>query len=157
MLGNLAILDAEEVIVGGVYAAQVAFAHGENEVALAQHLVERIVLHLDALLRHGCKRSAKTVQTIGDAGIVLGVVVAVEVGGELLRMSAHQDILYEVLSQGLVLGRFVEVFDFGGAVQHGVTGRIGSFRRLLQIAQCSTILPSSKRKISKPILGPKKL
>lgn len=133
MLGNLAILDTEEVKVGTVHAAQGAFAYGEDEIAFAKHLVESIVLHLNALLRHGRKRCTKAVQAIGNAGVVLDVVVAVEVGGELLRMLAHQDILHEILGQSLVLGSLVDVLDFGGAVQHGVTGRVGRLRRLLQV------------------------
>ena len=49
MLGHLAVVHAEEVVKARGLARELPLAHDENEVPLAQHLVDAVVLHRDAV------------------------------------------------------------------------------------------------------------
>ena len=83
VLGDLAVFNAPQIIVGSGSAAEGSLGNRQHVVALSQHLMDRIIDHLDALLGESTQRSAETGEPIGNAGVVLNVGVAVEVGGRL--------------------------------------------------------------------------
>ena len=87
MLGDFAVLDAEEVVVAGGLVGELAFAYGEDEVAAAEDFVDGEVFHLDALLGHGGEGGSEAVKSVGDGGVVLDVIVAVKVA--LINLHPH--------------------------------------------------------------------
>ena len=98
MLGNLTVLHAEKVVESHVAVAELAFAHREDEVALAKDFVVLIVDHLKASCGHIGKCLSESVQTIGNAGVVLNIVVAVVIGREGVHILAHQDIVHKAFN-----------------------------------------------------------
>src|SRR5688572_23273887 len=66
MLGDLAVLDPEEVVERARPAGELALAGDEHEVAFTQHLVDLVVLHRHACFDHGLERGPEAGQAIGD-------------------------------------------------------------------------------------------
>src|SRR5690348_11178403 len=96
VLGELVVLDAEQVIEHGRDAVQDSLALGEDELALGDDMVHS--------LHNGCpyaglNRMAETAHTVGDLGVVLDEAVAVEEAGDLRPVSAHHYQFDELLDQ----------------------------------------------------------
>ena len=59
VLGDLGVLDPEQVIEGGGFAVELAFADDEDEVALAEHAMNAVVFRHDASFGPGFERCAR--------------------------------------------------------------------------------------------------
>ena len=129
MLGNLAVFHTPQVVVSGGCAAKGALADCQDEVALRQHLMHGGVDHLDALLGKGGKCRTEAGQTVGNAGVVLDVGIAIKVIGGLFRVVALHHIVQEALNQLAVFLGLVRIGDCHRAVGLGVTGGIGRSQR----------------------------
>ena len=133
VFGNLAILDAEEVVEGRVLAAEMSFAHRQHEVALTENAVDTVVLHDDPLLGEGLKRRAETGEPIGDLRVVLDVIIAIEVACEFFHPTVHEYVLYKRSYERLVDVCLVQIHSLGRAINHGVAARVWFGWGLLQV------------------------
>jgi hypothetical protein len=79
MFGDLAVCNPEQVVKGGRFATEAALAADQNEIALAQHLVDCVVLHDDASLAHCFECGTETREAIANLRVVLDVIVAFEI------------------------------------------------------------------------------
>lgn len=108
MLGDLAACDAEQIVKSARLAGEVALAHREHEIAFSEHLVDAVVFHRDALLGHGLQRSTEPRQAIGDLRVVLRVVVAVVITGELFQAAVYQNVVDDAAKEVLASVRALE-------------------------------------------------
>jgi len=95
-LCDFSVFDAEQVIERGGPDGKAAFAGDQDEVAFTEHLVNALVLHGDALHCHGLRRSAKSGQPISNLRLVLDVLAAVTVAGQLTHVSIDRDVVHEL-------------------------------------------------------------
>ena len=109
MLGDLAVLHTPQVIVAGGRTAEGALADGKDEVALRQNHVNFIVHHGDALLRQSAQRGVQTGHTIGNAAVVLDVIVTVKVIRGLVQIVALHDIIEAILDQFTVFLGLIQI------------------------------------------------
>src|SRR5258708_11037892 len=77
----------EQVVEGGRLAAEAALAADQNEIALAQHLVDGVVLHDDASLPHCFECGTETREPIANLRVVLDGIVTFELAGHLGHLS----------------------------------------------------------------------
>ena len=123
MLRNLTILDTEEIIVGGRYAAECSLADSQTVVAIGQNIVRLMVDHLNPLFGKGGQCSAKTGKTVSNAGVVLDIIVTVEVVGQLAGILTAKHVTNECSNDfaGLFL---IDFLLFQSAVDLRVAGWI---------------------------------
>lgn len=125
VFGNISVLNAEQVIEGSGLACKCTFTYCQHEVTMAKHCVNLKVFHLDSLFCHGSKCCAETVKTIGDGGVVLDILVAVEIFGQLIGVLSHEHVLHKATHNSFILSCLVNVGELGRAVKGGATAGIG--------------------------------
>ena len=124
MLSDKAVFNTEEIVIGGGHAAEGAFAAGKSIIAVGKNHMRLVVDHRDALFSHSRKRSSESGKTVSNGDIVLDVLVAVVIGGQLFGMLSAKHVAYE--SGNDTAGLFlIDVFLLKRTVDLGVTGRIG--------------------------------
>lgn len=124
MLGNLAVLHTPQVIVAGGRTAKGALADGKDEVTLRQNHVDFIVHHGNTLLRQSAQRGVQTGYAIGNAAVVLDVIVTVKIVRSLIEIVALHDIVEEILDQLTVFLGLVQIPDLHRTVRLSMTGGI---------------------------------
>jgi AraC-like DNA-binding protein len=88
VLGDLAVLDPEQVIEASGFAGELAFADDEDEVALSEHAMNAVILRHDASFGPRFERRGQIRNAIGDKGMVLNVPITVAVARELVHLPA---------------------------------------------------------------------
>ncbi len=132
MFGDLAVVDAIEVVEGGELVAEGALGDDEDEVAFAEDLVDALVADCFASLGEILQAVDEAGEMVGDPGIVLDVVDAVKIVGEFIS-AAGEEVVHIALHESFVGLGFVEVGGCGGAVDHGVAAWAGSAWSLLEV------------------------
>ena len=126
-------------------AGERALTDGQDEIAHAEQHVDLIILHSDALRRHGLEGSAESRKPIGNFGVMLHVVVAVVVLGQFLHSAVDQNVIDKGAYQRFVVGRLGQIRHLDGAVEHGATTRIrgcGFFLQIVPVLDDLTVLES---------------
>jgi hypothetical protein len=129
-----------------------AFTHHEHEITFPEHSVNSFVLHCQALLGQGPQPCHQAGEPVGNKCVVLEVIVAVKIAPKSIPVPI-QKFIHVGLHQGLIELSLVEVRRDSRAIRHSVAARTRLGGVCCRLSQCSTIFPSSNRKISKPILG----
>jgi len=120
MFGYFAIGNTEKIVVRGGLTCEGTFADSEHKVAAAEDLVNRKVLHFDTLFGHGGEGGTEAVEAVGYRDVVLDVVVAIVVAGQLFGRLAHQYVLYEGAKVVLIYKRIHRQFDQSKTGKNGV-------------------------------------
>jgi hypothetical protein len=153
VFGNLCIPNSVEVVIRRGAPSERALAHDENEIAFPKHFVNSFVLHCQPLLGQGLQPRDQASKPVGDLRVVLDVIVTVKVARKLVP-AAIQKVIHIGLHQGFIELGLVEVGPMvGPSVMVWPLG-LRSVAVCWRLSQCSTVFPSSNRKISKPTLGP---
>ena len=134
MLGDLAILYTPQVIVAGGRAAKGTFADSKDEISLIQNHVNFIVHHGNPMLRQSTQRGVQTGYTIGNAAVVLDVIVTVKIVRSFVQIIALHDIIEKFLDQFTVFLGFVQISDFRCSISLGMIGGV-------RLSQRSQIVP----------------
>ena len=82
MLNDSAVLNTKQIVKCGGRLAQTALRHGEHKVAIGNGFVDLAIYHRQPLFGHCGQCRAQAVEAIGDARIVLSIVVAVDIVGQ---------------------------------------------------------------------------
>ena len=99
-------------------------AYGEHEITLAENDMVGVIHHRHACLCHRLQSGSKSIQTVCNLRVVLNVVIAVEIVGQVLRVLAHQHVVYEAAYKFFVRLGLVQVSDLGRTVNQRVSARI---------------------------------
>lgn len=97
VFGDLSVLDAPEIIKAGgricTDRAHIAFGHGEHKVALREHHVRLVVAHLLSRFGELAERFRQGGHAVGNARIVLDIIVSVKVARHIAEIVAHHHVL----------------------------------------------------------------
>ena len=132
MLGDLAVLNAEQIVDTSGCIPERGLGDDEDEVAFAEYLVHALVDHR---LTFGCKSLQARNQPrdcIGDPGVVLNVPGSVEVARKGLATTCEK-VLHVALHERLIGFGLIEIGGGGGTVNHRVSAGAGFDRGLLQV------------------------
>jgi hypothetical protein len=124
VLGDLAVLDPEQVIEGRGFAVELAFAGDEDEVAFSEHAMNAVNFCHDASFGPRFERRGQIRHAVGDLGMVLDVPITVAVTGERVHLPVDENISDEALNQRLVGLGLVKVAGLNRAIDHAATARV---------------------------------
>jgi hypothetical protein len=116
MLDDHAVFHPEQVIEGVGRAVPLAFADGQDKIALAQHSVDLGVLEHVALRSEFLDGRDDALKPIRNTGVVLGVALGADVVGDPCRVAAHQHIFDQCDGQSFVRLGLVQIRDLGWTV-----------------------------------------
>ena len=118
-----------------------------------------IVHHGNALLRQSAQCSVQTGHTIGNAAVVLDVIIAVKIVRGLVQIVALHDIVEEILDQLTVFLGLIQIRDIHRAVRLGVTGgiRLGQRRQIVPMLGDLAVLIETEDVKGDLLTGPGKI
>ena len=115
MLSDLAVFYTEQIIVGCGSAAKGSLGYRKTVIFVRKHHIGLVVDHLDALLRESRESLAQARETVGDSGIVLDILIAVEIIGGVVGILSAENIAYKIRDD-LACGFFIGAVLFERAV-----------------------------------------
>ena len=120
MLGDLTVLNTEQVVESDLFAGKAAFGLSQDKVALAKDQVDIPYFHGQAGSGHFRHCLFKAGQTIANTRIVLDEFFSTYVFGNFVMLMTQQDLIIKGLDEGFVSGCLLKAAGRCGTVGHAV-------------------------------------
>ena len=117
---DLAVGNSEEIVEAGVDTASCPFAHAENEIALRENLVKRVITDCEFIAVGGQEGGPKGRDPIGDIRIVLDQPI-VCIMFKPVDLPLDQYLFNKGLDERPVGLGSVKIGNFGFTIQHFAT------------------------------------